>query len=868
MNDNLEKEASHIRMTNTGKVLIETQVYLLLFFTPLAIGTVHLWSQAVMLALAISAFGGLLFFNRQSRAEIRLYPMGVALLAVSGLTLLQCVPLPAFMIEFLNPEAASLYQYVLPGAGLWGTGEFRSLSLDSSASSIELIKYLAYALTFITVVNYFNNRYRIRRLLKILAWSGFIVALVGLFSKLFMAQEIYGIYPVPPGTFFFSTFVNPNHLAGYLCLCSPIALGLAMTSRERQDKALFGFMGVIIGVGVFMTLSRGGIIAYMATLGLLVLFAGTAKSRKIKKVVLVQFSVVGVLALSSFLAYDTVVSEMKTVGDAQAIKDYTKIRSWQGILPMIADHPVVGIGRGAFKTAYPRYKSVESNRTFTHAENELLQVMAEWGPFFGLLFVGVLILLFIVGMSKAKYSYTLAGCLAGVFGLALHNLVDFSLETGGVAIPFVIVLAVLSFGLPIDKTRITSLHQRLAIPKFAGQFLAVITLAAALVVISQQIGQDLEKQSKELVKISKSETAEPCQPGKMGQLACELMDSHPADYFIPLVIGKSLLEVPPLPRLRRAMHWLSRAIYLNPSSSTAHRLAGRTLYLSGYHQQSLGEYQLAAQHDPTQLTAIIVEVLRLSGDPENAVKAIPKNDPQGYMTAAKIFRNLGKNAAAQRTALLALEIDSSLLSALDLLSDLAIKENRLHEAVDYTNRTIEIDPTHEKAYLLQAQAYSIENKPDKKEEVLIAGFSRVPDSATIAYRLGHMYLMQNKIDKAEEVASRLESFVSSDDLSQAQLNLLVGKIYEKKGSLLEARRAYRQAVSLAPKVNNYAYHVGLMEQKLSNWEEAEKIFHQLFSVRFREEEMRKRLDEVKLAKKKEKDQAMMKMWGDDIRNKK
>ena len=143
--------------------LVEAPIYLLVFFTPLAIGTVHLWSVTIMLAVALFAYSAMVMKRTRRRRSILLFPMGVALLAVCGLTLLQIIPLPPFFVRVLNPGAADLYDHVLAGTGLWGEGNWRALSLAPPATAVELVKFLAYALAFLVVVNYFNDRHRARR---------------------------------------------------------------------------------------------------------------------------------------------------------------------------------------------------------------------------------------------------------------------------------------------------------------------------------------------------------------------------------------------------------------------------------------------------------------------------------------------------------------------------------------------------------------------------------------------------------------------------------------------------------------------------------------------------------------------------------
>ncbi len=119
--------------------LIEVPVYLLVFFTPLAIGTVHIWSVAIMLAVALFAYSALVLRRTRRRGSILLFPMGVALLSVCALTLLQLIPLPPFLIRVLNPGAADLFDHVLAGTGLWGEGNWRALSLAPPATAVELV---------------------------------------------------------------------------------------------------------------------------------------------------------------------------------------------------------------------------------------------------------------------------------------------------------------------------------------------------------------------------------------------------------------------------------------------------------------------------------------------------------------------------------------------------------------------------------------------------------------------------------------------------------------------------------------------------------------------------------------------------------
>ena len=841
--------------------LIEAPIYLLVFFTPLAIGTAHLWSVTIMLAVALFAYSAMVLKRTRRRSSILLFPMGVALLAVSGLTLLQLVPLPPFLIRLLNPGAADLFDHVLTGTGLWGEGNWRALSLASPATAVELVKFLAYALAFLVVVNYFNDRHRARRLMKAVAWSGFAVALVGFFSKLFVAKAIFGIHPVAQGAFFFSTFVNPNHLAGFLGLCSPVALGLALSARDRQDRALYGFMGVIAGVGVFMSLSRGGIVAFCAGCVFLFIFAATRRSRKLRRIALAQALAAGVLVLAGYLAYDTVIKELKTLGDVEAVAEEVKIRSWAGTLPMMADHPVVGIGRGAYATVYPRYKTVEANRTFHHPENGVLQNMVEWGPVVGILFIGVFLLAFVLALARARQSYSMGGCLAGIFIVSIHNLVDFNLEVGGVAMPFVIILGILAAS-PFTHAGIPrpgETRPRLGRP-LATALLPAALVAGVICVIfasSHQLGDSTDA----LLAEEKPKAGEPCTETSQGKATCELLRYYPADYMAPLVLGNAYLESRPM-QLDRAVHWLSRAQYLHPTSSVIHRLSGRALFSLGHEEQALVEYRMSAEYDRSALTATTLEVLRLAGDPQAVIKATPR-DGRALLQVARIFRNLGKDEAACAAARKSLELDSALLPAMDLLAEMALKAGRFEEAAGYAQKAIDVDPLHERAHLISGRVFFAKQNLEKAEEAWRLGLDQVPDSARLAYRLVELYLTQNRIKDAENVASRLKNFAPTDDRNQARLLLLLGRIQEAKGQNFEARRSYRMAVNMAPDTLPYLYRVGRMEQRMGNWVEAERVYRQLLKSKYKTKEIEEHLVVIQKAREMEKNQARWKTWVDD-----
>ena len=831
---------------------VEVTLYLLVLLSPLALGTVHLGPVLGMLALALFAAAALLLRTRRRQLPIKLFPMGAVLLAGVGLTGLQLIPLPPGLVGFLSPGAAEVFDSALSGTPL--ADSWRPLSMSAPSTVLALYKMLAATLVFITVVNYFTDRHRARRLLKAIAWSGFLVALVGFFTKLFMAKEILGFHPLPHEVFFFSTFVNPNHMAGFLLMCSPLALGLALSAKGRQDRALFGFMGVIMGVAVFMSLSRGGMVAYTAGIAFLSVYAATRRARRLKHTVLVQVAAAGVLLISGYLAYDAVLKEFSTLGDVDAIREETKIQSWQALGPMIGDHPVVGIGRGAHATVYPRYKTLSTRSTFTHAENQTLQYLVDWGPVFGGLFILTLMGCFVMGLRRARHSYAMGGLLAGLFAAMLHNQVDFNLETGAVMGVFFAMFGLVAAAPFMHAGAPAEIETRLQLPRTAAWGLIALGLVLAIGLSPGAYQNEFFRQTNALVAAQNQKSpAEPCDESALGKAACELMAHHPADYLAPLLIGRNQLEADNAD-LNKALRWLSTAMFLNPTDPTAHSLAGRALYQTDSKDQALMEYRMAAQHAPGIQTATITEVLRLSNDPEAAIAATP-HEPEALLKTARILNTLGRKEAAAKAARIALEHDSSSLKALDLLARLAFDAGRLDEAADLARQAIDVDALHEGAWVLRGQVLLKQDKQAEAENLWREGWAQVPDSTLIGQQLVELYIRTKRYKEAESATTRMQTFAAPDDRSHARLLMLGARIKEARQLYFDARQLYRQAVELQPGNLPYLYRLGLMEEKVGAWDEAQRIYKQLAEARFRSREMKERIDLVGQAREIEKNRA-------------
>ena len=106
---------------------------------------------------------------------------------------------------------------------------------------------------------------------------------------------------------------------------------------------------------------------------------------------------------------------------------------------MLPDFPLFGVGCNAFGMAYYRYQTFWRPYFFQAAHNEYLDLLLTTG------LVGAAIALWASArpspvLARARRSPVEAGVLAGLAGLACHNLVDFNWQIQANAATFAALL--------------------------------------------------------------------------------------------------------------------------------------------------------------------------------------------------------------------------------------------------------------------------------------------------------------------------------------------------------------------------------------------------------------------------------------------
>jgi O-antigen ligase len=225
-----------------------------------------------------------------------------------------------------------------------------------------------------------------------------VVVLAAIAIGAFVAAA-YGLVKPPPTELIegraTGTIGDPNELAAALIVGMALAAGL-MLSRGRPLAVRLGATAVIpiCIAGVFMSLSRGGLIALLAVLLAGPLLAGRWRLAMTSLLVLV---------IASGLLYFTQIASLparervSNVGEGSGRTDL-----WTVGLRMVRAHPLEGVGVGNFPVVSPDYVLQpglikRSELIFSTApkvtHNTYLEILAEMG------FPGLLLFLGIVGTS-------------------------------------------------------------------------------------------------------------------------------------------------------------------------------------------------------------------------------------------------------------------------------------------------------------------------------------------------------------------------------------------------------------------------------------------------------------------------------------
>jgi putative inorganic carbon (HCO3(-)) transporter len=352
-----------------------------------------------------------------------------------------------------------------------GTEMWYAISADPFQTRHWAVKVLALILAGAMLLRYTDTKRRLRLLIYTILLTGTASALFGIFRQSTQRGEgflfLSGLQP----EFGYAQFINKNHFAFLAEMALGLALG-ALVSREvrRERKLIYLAISLPLWAALILSGSRGGIFSLLGQilfLGVMWTIAGRtarqAGSRRSQLGRLKGAWPVRLLLLCGLLAFiligtiwmggDPLVSRMESVpGELTQTESYagtSRREIWRATWALVKEHPLTGVGFGGYWTAIPRYHMASGEATPQEAHNDYLELLAS-GGLIALLPATWFLVVFLrrvreVWKSSVGYRRAaLMGALTGIFGVALHSIVDFGLHITSNALIFTALLVIAS----------------------------------------------------------------------------------------------------------------------------------------------------------------------------------------------------------------------------------------------------------------------------------------------------------------------------------------------------------------------------------------------------------------------------------------
>lgn len=444
----------------------------ILIWSPLPLASNRPWSLNLLcllilvLAFALTVFT--LVKNTNTALLLGPHKPVIALLALVPLwSTVQALPLSYSIVETLSPAAAQIQQ----AAQLTSF----TLSLEPAATQQMALFSWCLWLFFLVTLLLVDTPERTRTVFNVIVWCGVFQAVYGSFMTLsgleygfFVKKEAY----LGRAT---GTFVNRNHLAGYLEMCLAVGIGLLVASLNQENRrgwrnklrhtldTLLGpkmrlriFLALMV-IALVLTRSRMGNSAFFFALpvcgiGMMVIQKKLHKGAIIlfASLMLVDFLIVGQWFGFEEVAERIQSTSMETESRDEVIRD---------TLVMLRDYRIAGVGAGTYYSSYPQYQGADVRGFYDHAHNDYLEFAVELGLVgFTPLALAVLLSLVKSITSMANRRDQLAKGVAfattmGIISLLIHSAVDFNLKIPANALLFIGILAFAQLSVTLPRER-------------------------------------------------------------------------------------------------------------------------------------------------------------------------------------------------------------------------------------------------------------------------------------------------------------------------------------------------------------------------------------------------------------------------------
>ncbi len=436
----------------------------ILAWSPLPVGSNRIWSSSLLETMIAILFCLWLFSIRANGQASRALTHNKAIITLFFLipiwSCVQLVPLPPDLLQLISPHSTHFYT----------NNEWHSISLDREATLYSMQKSIAYALFFVLTLAIVNTPTRLENVAQLVVINGVIQASYGVLvvtgGPSFDFLHIMDISRQHPGSAT-GTFINRNHLAGYLEMCLAMGVGLLIAHIIQSHNNYAGFRAqfrdfiftllsgkarlrvflALMVVALVLTHSRTGNSAFFASMGIsgLIGLWIYRKSPKAKSLLVLFASliIIDMFILGAWFGLDKLAARLEST----EIEADTRLFADQLGLQTLHDFWFAGSGSGSYYNVFTGYRSNQLYAFYDFAHNDYLQLGIEHG-LIGFIFFAAIVLYCFTRAIQAQMQRRTAilksagfAAMMGILSLMIHSSTDFNLHIPANALLFTLLCA-------------------------------------------------------------------------------------------------------------------------------------------------------------------------------------------------------------------------------------------------------------------------------------------------------------------------------------------------------------------------------------------------------------------------------------------
>lgn len=748
-------------------------IVVLLCGAPLYMGgalapAVPLWACLACLALV---------FTGVDVRALRSDPWAQCAALVLGVSVLQLLPWPAFLLRFFDPTSAAVSAGALAPLREDRASAFRALHMDPGTGYAVLQSLFGVTAAYLSVRR-LAYRGHAATLHAAVAYAPLVLSIVALAHWAWGLDKVYAVYTpqiVPP---IVSPLLNPNHLAAFTGAGLILWLGRAVAAEQASVRVGAATAALVCGAVCASTLSRGGVAAALA--GVLVFLATLAwlrrasERRSSKQFLRSALVSAAVVTVSVWVALEQLRAEYAT-------GDVSKLGFFASVARALKLHWMLGAGPGAVSVAVATSESLPGDVTAEWAENLPLELAVAFGVpvALGVLWLGARALWSLRPSPRSAGPVSLAAFCA-LCSLVLHDLADFSLwfaANGYLAA----VLAGLLAGEVAQRKEPLGTKPR-APTRWAPFVLLALNVLAASTTLRSPLYVARER-------LRPSPTAGAF---TTDDLRREFL-RHPSDAFLPLSAGAwGLRAGDPI-----ALRYFNRALALAPGWAQPHVVLADVFFRRGLRSQALGEIRQAAALTSQYHGHLASMVIARGPTGEELLRAVP----EGARGVSFLREAAARTHDDALTAVIDGELGARVPGDLDVL--LRTSE-RLRRADDVAGARALLEsavrrvPNAPRAYLALADLLGSGGDLAGAERIVRAGIERQPQDVRLALALAHW------LTRRRDTAGMRVAMQQALELSGADVDRRI-EAYGSLGSFELELRNEGEAIAAFERADAMAY---------------------------------------------------------------